>query len=61
MSAAVSARDLLKEVAIIFITSPIVWIRRYPYVQGQRSPSKTIGTRAAAAQHWSNFEEIPHV
>jgi len=32
-----------------------------PHVRGQRSPSKILGTEAAAAQLWSNFGEIPHV
>ena len=31
------------------------------HIQGQRSPSKTIGAGAAAAQHWNDFEEIPHI
>ena len=29
--------------------------------QGERSPNKTVGAEAVAAQHWTNFEEIPHV
>ena len=32
-----------------------------PHIQGQRSPSKMVGTGVAAAQHWSNCEEIPYV
>ena len=32
-----------------------------PYIQGQRSPSKMIGARVAAAWCWSDFEEIAHI
>ena len=32
-----------------------------PHVQGQRSPSKMVGARAAVASHSSNCEEIPHI
>ena len=32
-----------------------------PHVQGQRSPSKMVGARAAVALHSSNCEEIPHI
>jgi len=32
-----------------------------PYIQGQRSPSKIVGARVAAAWCWSDFEEIPHI
>ena len=32
-----------------------------PHVQGQRSPSKVVGTGVAAACCWSDFEEIPHI
>ena len=31
------------------------------HVQGQRSPSKTVGAGAAAVWHWSDFEETTHV
>ena len=33
----------------------------YVYHFGQRNSSKMIGAGAVAAQHWSEFEEIPHV
>ena len=32
-----------------------------PHIQGQRSPSKTVGTGAAAVQHWGDFEKILNV
>ena len=32
-----------------------------PHIQGQRSPTKTVGAGVAAVQQWSNFVEIPHV
>ena len=32
-----------------------------PQVQGQRSPSKMVGTETAAARCWSKFKEIPHI
>ena len=32
-----------------------------PHVQGQRSPSKMLGTGAAAEQYLSDYEEIPHM
>ena len=32
-----------------------------PHIQGQRSPSKTAGTGAAAVQHWNDSEKIPNV
>ena len=32
-----------------------------PHVQGQKSPNKKVGTGAAAAWRWSDFEEIHHV
>ena len=32
-----------------------------PHVQGQRSPSKTVGAGVAAVQCWSDFEDISHV
>ena len=31
-----------------------------PHIQGQRNPSKTVGTGVAAVWHWSGREEIPH-
>ena len=31
-----------------------------PPVQGQRNPSKKVGTEEATAQCWSSCEEIPH-
>ena len=31
------------------------------YIQGQRSPNKIVGARAAAAWCWSDFEEILHI
>ena len=31
------------------------------HIQGQRGPSKTIGAGVPAAQHWNDFEEIPHI
>ena len=34
---------------------------KIPHVQGQRSPSNTVGTGAAAARCLSDCEEIPHV
>ena len=35
-------------------------VRKYPHVQGQRSPSKRVGAGAAATWCWSGCEEIPH-
>ena len=32
-----------------------------PHVQGERSPSKMVGTGAVTLPCWSNFEEISHV
>lgn len=32
-----------------------------PHFQGQRSPSKMLGTEVAAVQYWSYLEKIPHV
>ena len=32
-----------------------------PQIQGQRSPSKMVGTETAAARCWSKFKEIPHI
>ena len=34
-------------------------VRKYPHVQGQRSPSKRVGA-GAAAQHWNSCEEKSH-
>ena len=47
---------ILSELSIITCLS---WVALH--VQGQRSCSKTVGARAAAAWCWSDFEEIPHV
>ena len=32
-----------------------------PHIQGQRNPSKMVGTGAAAVWCWSNFEEMSHI
>ena len=37
------------------------WLWGDTHIQGQRSPSKTVSSGAAAARCWSNFEEIPHI
>ena len=40
---------------------PIINYDETPHVQAQGSRSKTVGTGTAAAQHWSDFEEISHI
>ena len=54
LSVAVCAQDLLKEVALIFITSSIVWLQVNSRGQGQRPGGATPRPRSGAEAERSN-------